>query len=40
MNKIKGYCLTIENSQRHKHMKDKLDKIDGLTYDFIFAHSF
>lgn len=40
MSKIKGYCLTIENSKRHEHMKEKLDTIDGLIYDFVFAHEF
>ena len=40
MIKIKGYCLTLENSLRHIKMKNKLDKIKNLSYEFIFGKSF
>lgn len=40
MNKVKGYYLTIKDSQRHKNMKNKLDSINGLNYDFVFANNF
>lgn len=38
--KIKVYCLTIKNSPRHNHMIEKLSKISGLDYEFIFANKF
>lgn len=39
--KIKCYILTLENSERHKHMIEKMSKFDGLLdYEFIFGRSF
>lgn len=40
MNKIKGYCLTLKDSPRHKNMKDKLDKVTNLSYEFVFGKKF
>lgn len=41
MKKIKCYILTLENSDRHKHMIEKMSKFDGLLdYEFVFGRSF
>lgn len=41
MKKIKCYILTLENSDRHKHMIEKMSKFDGLLdYEFMFGRSF
>ena len=39
--KIKCYILTLENSERHKHMMEKMSKFNGLLdYEFIFGRQF
>lgn len=41
MKKVKCYILTLENSDRHKHMIEKMSKFDGLLdYEFVFGRSF
>lgn len=36
---VKIYCLTVENSERHRIMKEHLDSI-GIPYQFIFGKKF
>jgi GR25 family glycosyltransferase involved in LPS biosynthesis len=39
--KIKCYVLTLENSERHKHMIEKMSKFNGLLdYEFVFGRTF
>ena len=38
--KIKGYCLTLQNSVRHERMRNKLDKIKNLPYEFVYGKKF
>lgn len=39
-NKIYGYCLTIKDSERHKHMEKMLCSVKDLSYEFIYAKKF